>query len=128
MVVVRLARRGNRKNAFYQIVVADCRCPRDGRFIERVGYYNPIAKGHKTLLQIERERIFYWLNQGAQATLRVQRLIKNLENSAKQLKKLEKTAYIAKANLNTGLSVSSSEEKAQKVKTAVKKVNTEMKK
>lgn len=87
MVVIRLARRGSRGNTFYQIVVTDRRHPRDGRFIERVGYYNPIAQGRNVLLQVEKERIFYWLNQGAQATVRVRHLIKKLEESAEEAKK-----------------------------------------
>lgn len=82
MVVVRLARGGSKKNPFYQIVVADCRRQRDGRFIERIGCYNPMAKGHGVILQVEKERMIYWLNKGAQASLRVQHLIKKLEKSA----------------------------------------------
>ena len=87
MVVIRLTRRSRKKNPFYQIVVADCRHPRDGRFIERIGYYNPIAKGHDIMLQVEEERMVYWLNHGAQATLRVQHLIKKLKKSAEKVKK-----------------------------------------
>ena len=81
MVVIRLARVGRKRSPFYQIMVADRRNPRDGRFIERIGCYNPIAEGHDTVLHLEKERMIYWLNRGAQATLRVQHLIKNLKNS-----------------------------------------------
>ena len=86
MVVIRLARGGSKKNPFYQIVVTDCRHPRDGRFIEHIGYYNPMVKGHNVMLKVEKERIVHWLNQGAQATLRVQYLIKKLEKSVKRNK------------------------------------------
>ena len=82
MVVIRLARRGSKKNHFYHVVVADQRSPRDGRFIERLGYYNPMARGHEIKLQLGKERISYWLNQGAQASLTVQHLIKKFEKVA----------------------------------------------
>lgn len=68
-------------------MVADCRRPRDGRFIERIGCYNPVAKGCNVILQVEKERMVYWLSQGAQATLRVQHLIKKLEKSSEKAKK-----------------------------------------
>ncbi len=68
MVVIRLARTGSKNNPFYHIVIADKRKPRDGRFIERVGYYNPMARGQDVRLQIESERVDYWLGQGAQAS------------------------------------------------------------
>ena len=86
MVVIRLARGGRKKNSFYRIVVADCRHPRDGQFIECVGYYNPMARGCGILLQVERERIVYWLGQGAQATSRVQHLIKKFEKLPEKAK------------------------------------------
>ena len=87
MVVIRLARGGNKKNPFYHVVVADRRSPRDGRFIERVGYYNPMARGQDIRLQLEKERISYWLSQGAQTSLHVKHLIKKLEKSSEAAKK-----------------------------------------
>ena len=81
MVVIRLARGGSKKNPFYHIVVTDKRSPRDGRFIECVGYYNPMARGQNIQLQIEKDRITHWFNQGAQTSLRVQYLIKKLKKS-----------------------------------------------
>ncbi|MBW5802609.1 30S ribosomal protein S16 [Coxiella endosymbiont of Ornithodoros amblus] len=87
MVVIRLARRGNKKNPFYHIVVADRRKPRDGRFIERVGYYNPMARGQDIRLQLEKERISHWLNQGAQTSLRVKHLIKKIKKSPEEAQK-----------------------------------------
>ena len=76
MVTIRLARGGAKKRPFYHIVVADSRRSRDGRFIERVGFYNPIATGKEIRLQIDSERLNYWLSQGAKASERVAGLVK----------------------------------------------------
>lgn len=77
MVVIRLARGGAKKRPFYHIVAADKRRSLTGRYIERLGYYNPIAQGKEVLLHLNYERIQYWLSQGAQATERMQDLIKD---------------------------------------------------
>ena len=77
MVVIRLARGGAKKRPFYHLVVADKRCARDGRCIERVGYFNPVAAGKDTRLHLVSERIQYWMSQGAQPSPRVQQLIKD---------------------------------------------------
>lgn len=77
MVVIRLARGGSKKRPFYQVVVADSRRASTGRFIENVGYFNPLAKGNAIKLELKRERIDYWLGQGAQASDRVQTLLKD---------------------------------------------------
>ncbi len=77
MVTIRLARRGAKKRPFYHVVVADSRMPRDGRYIERVGFFNPIATGQEVRLQLESERIDYWLSQGAQPSDRVNKLIES---------------------------------------------------
>lgn len=76
MVTIRLARGGAKKRPFYHIVVADSRKSRDGRFIERVGFYNPIAAGKEVRLQIDKDRLNYWISQGAQASERVAGLVK----------------------------------------------------
>ncbi|MDE0154237.1 MAG: 30S ribosomal protein S16 [Gammaproteobacteria bacterium] len=76
MVTIRLARAGAKKRPFYHIVAADSRNPRDGRYIERLGFFNPIASGREERLKLEQERIDYWLSQGAQPTERVAGLIK----------------------------------------------------
>ena len=76
MVVIRLSRGGAKKRPFYSIVVADRRNKRDGRFIEKVGYFNPRATGGEVKLHIETDRIDYWLSQGAQASDRVSNLLK----------------------------------------------------
>lgn len=75
MVVIRLSRGGTKKVPFYHIVVADRRMPRDGRFIERLGYYDPIAKGLATKIELNKERIEYWVSKGAQPTERVSHVI-----------------------------------------------------
>ena len=73
---IRLSRGGSKKRPFYRIVVAEAASPRDGRYVERVGHYNPmVAKDDETRLVVNGERISYWLGQGAQATERVQKLL-----------------------------------------------------
>ncbi len=81
MVVIRLARGGAKNRPFYSVVVADSRMPRDGRFIERIGFYNPLAKGGEESLRIAADRLTYWTGVGAQASDTVARLIK--ANAAK---------------------------------------------
>jgi small subunit ribosomal protein S16 len=71
-----MSRGGAKKRPFYQIVVTDSRNRRDGRFIERVGFFNPVARGNEESLRIDRERVDYWLSQGAQASERVASLLK----------------------------------------------------
>ena len=75
MVTIRLSRGGAKKRPFYNIVVQDSRKSRDGRFIERVGFFNPIARGQEERLRIDRDRIEYWQGQGAQLSARVQKLL-----------------------------------------------------
>lgn len=77
MVTIRLARGGAKKRPFYHIVVTDSRSPRDGRYVERVGYYNPVASGKDKPLYLENERVQYWLSKGAQPSDRVNKLIKD---------------------------------------------------
>lgn len=91
MVVIRLARGGAKKRPFYNIVVADSRNARDGRYIERVGYFNPIARGGEIRLLIEKDRFDHWVSQGAQPSDRVGTLfdqfIKQPEAPAVEAKK-----------------------------------------
>ena len=75
MVTIRLARSGAKKRPFYHLTVTDSRNSRDGRFIERVGFFNPIARGQEERLRIDRDRIEYWQGQGAQLSARVQKLL-----------------------------------------------------
>lgn len=83
MVVIRLSRGGAKKRPFYHVVVSDKRCPRDGRRIELIGYFNPIAAGKDIKLNLNLERVTYWLSKGAQPSPRVRQLIKTYEKSAK---------------------------------------------
>jgi len=76
MVVIRLARGGAKKRPFYNVVVADSRNRRDGRFIERVGFYNPVAAAHEEGLRIEQARVAYWQERGAQLSDTVAMLVK----------------------------------------------------
>lgn len=76
MVVIRLSRGGAKARPFFNIVVADKRSRRDGNFIERIGFYNPIATEKEEGLRIVQDRLTYWLGVGAQASPTVERLIK----------------------------------------------------
>lgn len=82
MVVIRLARGGARNRPFYTVVVADSRCRRDGRFIERVGFYNPVAGEGIEKLRLSLDRVQHWVSRGAQVSEAVSRLVK-LEESAR---------------------------------------------
>lgn len=77
MVTIRLSRGGAKKRPFYHVVVTDSRSSRDGRFIERIGFFNPVASGQEEKLRVNTERFDYWLGQGAQASERVSRLVKD---------------------------------------------------
>ncbi|MBU2885992.1 30S ribosomal protein S16 [Gilvimarinus agarilyticus] len=76
MVTIRLSRGGSKKRPFYHLTVSDSRSARNGRFIERVGFFNPIARGQEESLRIDQDRIDYWVGQGAQVSERVAKLIK----------------------------------------------------
>ena len=76
MVVIRLSRGGSKHRPFFNIVVADKRVRRDGRFIARIGFYNPLARGGEEALRIEQDRLTHWLGVGAQASDTVERLVK----------------------------------------------------
>ena len=75
MVTIRLARHGGKKKPFYQITVADKSAPRDGRFVERVGFYNPLARGQEPHLRVDLARVDHWLSVGAKPTARVRQLV-----------------------------------------------------
>ncbi|MDX9706446.1 MAG: 30S ribosomal protein S16 [Azospira sp.] len=82
MVVIRLARGGAKKRPFYNIVAADSRNRRDGRFIERIGFYNPVASGAAETLRIASDRLNYWQQNGAQLSPTVARLVKQSAKAA----------------------------------------------
>jgi len=76
MVSIRLSRAGAKKRPFYHVVVTDSRNRRDGRYIERVGFFNPVGREHEENLRIDLERADYWIGQGAKPSERVASLLK----------------------------------------------------
>jgi small subunit ribosomal protein S16 len=82
MVTIRLARSGSKKRPFYHLTVTDSRNARDGRFIERVGFFNPIARGQEERLRVDNDRIDYWVSKGAQVSDRVAKLVKDASVAA----------------------------------------------
>ncbi|MGE5451569.1 MAG: 30S ribosomal protein S16 [Acidobacteriota bacterium] len=82
MVVIRLARGGSKKRPFFNIVAADSRNRRDGRFLERVGFYNPVASGKAETLRLSLDRLEYWVNNGAQVSETVTRLVRQAKAQA----------------------------------------------
>lgn len=82
MVKIRLSRAGAKKRPFYHIVVTDSRNKRDGRRIERVGFFNPVARGQEERLRVDLERVDYWTGTGAQVSERVQTLVSEARAAA----------------------------------------------
>lgn len=82
MVVIRLSRAGAKKRPFYHIVVTDSRKRRDGKYIERIGYFNPVARGQEIRLHLEMDKITHWQTMGAQPSDRVSALVKEFEKKA----------------------------------------------
>lgn len=82
MVSIRLARGGSKKRPFYHVTVADSRDARNGRYIERLGFFNPIARGQEERLRIDNERLAYWAGQGANVSDRVAKLVKDAAAAA----------------------------------------------
>lgn len=82
MVTIRLQRGGAKKRPFYTVVVADSRNARDGRFIERVGFFNPIAAGQEERVRLDLARVDHWVGQGAALSDRVAKLVKDARKAA----------------------------------------------
>ena len=82
MVTIRLARGGSKKRPFFHIVVADSRRSRDGRFIEKIGFFNPIARGQEERLRLQQDRLEHWSGLGAQISDRVKTLAKEAASNA----------------------------------------------
>jgi small subunit ribosomal protein S16 len=82
MVSIRLSRAGAKKKPFYHLVVTDSRNRRDGRYLERVGYFNPVGKDHEENLRIDVERVDFWIGRGAKPSERVASLLKSLRKAA----------------------------------------------
>jgi len=125
MVVIRLSRGGSKKTPFFNLVVADSRNRRDGRFIERVGFYNPSASGQAEALRVDQERVKYWTGVGAQPSDTVKRLIKlhatgpegmakaKAKDEAKAKAKAEKIAAAEAAKLKEAADAAAAEAKAE---------------
>ncbi len=82
MVTIRLSRGGAKKQPFYHVVVTDSRNRRDGRYIERLGFFNPVARGDDASIRLELDRIEHWLGNGAQMSERVSKLVKTARKQA----------------------------------------------
>ena len=82
MVTIRLSRSGAKKRPFYHITVADSRRARDSRFIERIGFFNPLAKGQEERLRLDLKRMAFWQSQGAQVSPRVSSLAQDASAAA----------------------------------------------
>lgn len=82
MVTIRLSRGGSKKRPFYHLTVTNSRSARNGRFIERIGFFNPVARGQEESLRINAERLEYWVGQGAQLSERVEQLVKESKKAA----------------------------------------------
>lgn len=82
MVTIRLQRGGAKKRPFYQVVVADSRCARNGRFIENIGFFNPTARGQEERLRLDLDRVAHWVGQGAGLSDRVASLVKDAKKAA----------------------------------------------
>lgn len=81
MLAIRLARGGSKKRPFYHVVATDSRNARDGRFIERLGFFNPLARGQEEELRLDIDRIDYWVSQGGQVSDRVKSLVKQYKKA-----------------------------------------------
>lgn len=82
MVKIRLSRGGAKRRPFYHVVVTDSRNARDGRFIERVGFFNPVAQGEDERIRIDTARVDHWVARGAQTSSRVKSLLKEVQQAA----------------------------------------------
>lgn len=113
MVVIRLARGGAKKSPFYHVVVADSRKARGGRFIERLGFYNPMARGPETTLQVNQERIGYWVGCGAIPSERVSHLLKLAKSGAAINKPAPKKAEVRTAQIAESAKAAKAKAKAE---------------
>ena len=96
MVVIRLRRLGAKKRPFYHVIVADSRFAASGRFIEQVGFFNPIATGKEVRLRLDMEAINAWISKGAQPSDRVKQLIKEMgEEAVLQARAAKREAVLA---------------------------------
>jgi small subunit ribosomal protein S16 len=82
MVTIRLSRGGSKKRPFYHLTVTNSRSARNGRFIERIGFFNPVARGQEVRLRVDADRLQHWVGQGAQLSERVEQLVKESKKAA----------------------------------------------
>jgi small subunit ribosomal protein S16 len=82
MVTIRLSRGGSKKRPFYHLTVTNSRSARNGRFLERIGFFNPVARGQEERLRIDADRLAHWVGQGAQLSERVEQLVKESKKAA----------------------------------------------
>lgn len=137
MVVIRLSRGGSKKTPFFNLVVADSRNRRDGRFIERVGFYNPSASGQAEALRVDQERVKYWTSVGAQPSDTVKRLVKlhatgpegmakaKEKDEAKAKAKAEKIAAAEAAKIKAAADAAAAEAKAEEEAKAAEAAESE---
>jgi len=122
MVKIRLARGGAKKKPFYSIVATDSRKRRDSGYIERIGYFNPVARGQEVRLQLEEDRLAYWISQGAQISDRVKQLAKEYKDPSIREKylaaKTAKNAAAEKAKLDAEAKAKAELEAAAKAEAA----------
>tara|TARA_B100000508_G_C11429554_1_gene262642 strand:- start:708 stop:1088 length:381 start_codon:yes stop_codon:yes gene_type:complete len=123
MLTIRLARTGAKKRPFYHVVATDSRNPRDGRFVERLGYFNPVARGKELRLDLNLDRINEWKSKGAQFSDRVISLVKEAENPNKKrpAKKKKKPAVEAKPEEAAAEEAAPEEAKAEEAPKAEEK-------
>lgn len=100
MVVIRLSRQGAKKRPFYHVIVADSRFAASGRFIEKVGFFNPIARGQEVRLRLDMEAVNAWIAKGAQPSDRVKQLIKETELGAEAVAQARAAKHEAKLAAN----------------------------
>lgn len=112
MVVIRLARAGAKKSPFYHVVVADSRKANSGRFIERLGFYNPMARGPETTLELNQERIGYWVGCGAIASPRVDLLLKTVKSGVAVNKPAPTKAELKTAQIEASIKSAKAKAKA----------------
>ncbi len=82
MVTIRLSRGGSKKRPFYHLTVTNSRSARNGRFLERIGFFNPVARGQEERLRVDADRLQHWIGQGAQLSERVEQLVKESKKAA----------------------------------------------
>lgn len=119
-VKIRLSRGGSKKRPFYRIVAADERAPRDGKFLEKLGTYNPmLPKGHESRIKLDIEKIKFWLGRGAQPTDRIRRFLEDLEIFPKKKRNNPNKAKVGQKRADRA------EAKAEKAKSGSEETSSE---